>query len=55
MIPTWQIVGLIILSLIGLALGVYSAPNSFAYLSLTGQCAQEPVPVACRTRFSGTR
>jgi hypothetical protein len=39
MIPTWQIVGLIILSLIGLAVGVYSAPNSFAYLSLTGQCA----------------
>jgi hypothetical protein len=50
MIPKWQMAGLFILVLIGLAVGIYSAPNSYAHLYLTGQCNHEPMPAACQPR-----
>jgi len=47
MIPQWQIAGLIVLALIGLALGIYSSPNSYFYVYLSGRCNHDPMPVAC--------
>jgi hypothetical protein len=50
MIPKWQVAGLIILALVAMGLGIYSAPNSYARLFLTGQCNHEPAPYACHPR-----
>jgi len=50
MIPNWQWAGLVILVLVALAAGIYSAPNSYAHLYLTGQCDHEPMPYACHQR-----
>jgi hypothetical protein len=47
MIPNWQWAGLVILVLLALAMGITSAPNSYAYLYLTGRCQHDPMPVAC--------
>jgi len=47
MIPKWQMAGLIVLVLIAAAAGIYSSPNSYAYVYLSGQCAHEPMPAAC--------
>ena len=50
MIPRWQMAGLLILVLIVAGLEIASAPNSYAHLFLTGQCAHEPMPYACHPR-----
>jgi len=50
MIPTWQAAGMIILVLFAIGLGIYSAPNSYAHLVLTGQCNHRPEPVPCHPR-----
>jgi hypothetical protein len=52
-IPNWQWAIIAILVAAMFAAGVYSSPNSFAYLVLTGQCDNNPAPIACRQRFSG--
>jgi len=43
-------VGIFALVLLAVALGIYSSPNSYAYLFLTGACDREPVPDACHPR-----
>jgi hypothetical protein len=54
MIPNWQWAIIAILIAAMFAAGVYSSPNSFAYLVLTSQCDNTPsAPIACRQRFSG--
>jgi len=50
MIPKWQFAGLFILALAAIGLGIYSAPNSYAYLFLMGKCNHEPSPYACHPR-----
>ncbi len=50
MIPTWQIGALLLFALVAIGLGIYSAPNSYGYLMITGQCRQEPMPLACHKR-----
>lgn len=50
MISRWQMAGLLILVLIVAGLEIASAPNSYAHLFLTGQCAHEPMPYACHPR-----
>ena len=47
MIPNWQMIGIFILVLMVIAVGVYSSPNSYAYLSITGQCERAPMLAAC--------
>jgi hypothetical protein len=54
MIPNWQIAGLLILALVSIGMGIYSAPQSYAHLYLTGQCKHEPMPYACHPRRVGT-
>ena len=53
MIPRWQMVGLIVLAFIAIGLGIYSSPNSYAHLFLSGQCNHEPMPLGCHTRSLG--
>jgi hypothetical protein len=50
MIPRWQWAGIIILALLAASAGIYSAPNSYAYAFLSGQCRHEPAPMACHPR-----
>jgi hypothetical protein len=47
MVPRWEIIGLMLLSLVGMAIAIYASPNSYAYVSLTGQCARANPPAAC--------
>jgi hypothetical protein len=47
MIPNWQIVGLIMLSLIAAGFAIYASPNSYAHAFLWGECAKDPALAAC--------
>jgi hypothetical protein len=50
MIPRWQMAGLVILAAFALGFGIYSSPNSYAHLLLTGQCSHDPAPAPCHPR-----
>jgi hypothetical protein len=50
MISPWQWAGIIVLVLLMVGLGIYTQPNSYAHLYLTGKCFHEPMPAACHPR-----
>jgi hypothetical protein len=47
MVPRWEIIGLMLLSLVGMGIAIYDSPNSYAYVTLTGQCDRADPPAAC--------
>jgi hypothetical protein len=52
-IPRWQWTAIIILLLAMAGIGIENAPNSYAYLFLSGHCSGANAPAACHPRAGG--
>jgi hypothetical protein len=52
-IPRWQWLAIILLLLAAAGIGIETAPNSYAYLFLSGRCYGANVPTACHPRAGG--
>jgi len=52
-IPRWQWVAIILLLLTAVGIGIETAPNSYAYMFLSGRCLGANMPVACHYRMRG--
>ena len=47
MIPRWQMIGFGVLVLAVIGLAIYTTPNSYAHLFLSGRCFGPSAPDAC--------
>jgi hypothetical protein len=58
MLPKWQFAGIVILTLLSVAVGICASPDNYAYAFLSGRCNREPDarvchPASIRGAFAG--